>query len=120
MVTSKQLPNGSVVLKPRRRAVGGAAFLLFLFFLMLATIGLAGIGIFAPARLAAAQERALGLLHGGIVDTTEETFVDGCVQVADASAPQAITRTRRQISFRDGTSLEVVFSGVPAPTNACP
>ncbi|NTW02886.1 MAG: hypothetical protein HGA19_16665, partial [Oscillochloris sp.] len=39
-----------------------------------------------------------------------ETYVDGCVEVVDASGPRAITRTRRTVSFRDGTSLEVVFS----------
>jgi hypothetical protein len=120
MVTSKDLPKGSVVIKPRRGAAGGATIILLLLFLAVGAIALAGLGIFSPASLAAPQERILGLLHGGIADTVEETYVDGCVKIPDADGPRAITRTRRMISFRDGTSLEVVFSGAPALTNACP
>jgi hypothetical protein len=120
MVTSKDLPKGSVVIKPRRGAGGGAAIILFLIFLAAGAIALAGLGIFTPASLAIPQERVLGLLHGGIADTVEQTLVDGCVKVPDADGPRAVTRTRRTISFRDGTSLEVVFSGAPALTNACP
>jgi hypothetical protein len=120
MVTSKDLPKGSVVIKPRRGAGGGATIILFLIFLAVGAIALAGIGIFTPASLAAPQERILGLLHGGIDDTVEETYVDGCVQIPNTDGPRAVTRTRRTISFRDGTSLEVVYSGAPALTNACP
>jgi len=120
MVTSKDLPKGSVVIKPRRGSAGGAAIVLLLIFLAAGAIVLAGLGIFAPTSLAAPQERILGLIHGGVADTTEETLVDACVTVSGASGPRAITRTRRTLSFRDGTSLEVVFSGVPALTNACP
>jgi hypothetical protein len=108
------------VIKPRRGAAGGATIILLLLFLAVGAIALAGLGIFSPASLAAPQERILGLLHGGIADTVEETYVDGCVKIPDADGPRAITRTRRMISFRDGTSLEVVFSGAPALTNACP
>lgn len=119
MVTSKQLPSGSVVVRPRRGGTGAGiiALLLILFF---GAIALAGVGLFAPTRLAIVHEHALGLLHGGIVDVAEETFVDGCVSVPGAASPQAVTRTRRLVAYRDGTSLEVVFSGKPAPTNACP
>lgn len=120
MVTTKDLPKGSVVIKPRRGSVGGAAIILLLIFLAAGAIALAGIGIFAPASLATPQQQILGLIHGGVDDTLEETYVDGCVEVVDASGPRAITRTRRTVSFRDGTSLEVVFSGTPALTNACP
>jgi hypothetical protein len=120
MVTSKDLPKGSVVIKPRRGAGGGAAIILLLLFLAVGAITLAGLGIFTPASLAVPQERILSLLHGGIADTVEETYVDGCVKVPEVNGPRAITRTRRTISFRDGTSLEVVFSGAPALTNACP
>lgn len=120
MVTSKQLPGGSVVIKPRRRGVGGAGIIAMLLILLTGAVALAGVGLFAPARLAIAHERALGLLHGGIADSFEETYVDGCVVVEGAASPQAITRTRRIVLYRDGTSLEVVFSGQPAPTNACP
>jgi hypothetical protein len=119
MVTSKQLPNGTVVLKPRRRA-SGITMMVLLILALIGALVLAGLGIFAPVSLATPQERALGLLHGGVADTVEETYVDGCVQIPGADGPRAVTRTRRTISFRDGTSLEVVFSGPPALTNACP
>lgn len=119
MVTSKQLPSGSVVIRPKRGGAG-AGILALLLILFIGAVGLAGVGIFAPARLAVAHERALGLLHGGIADSYEETFVDGCVAVEGAASPQAVTRTRRVVAYRDGTTLEVVFSGKPAPTNACP
>ena len=119
MVTSKQLPNGSVVIRPRK-SIGGAGITAIMIIIITALIALAGIGIFAPARLATAQEYSLSLLHGGIGEVAEETYVDGCVSVPGADALQAVTRTRRMVSYRDGTTLEVVFSGRPAPTNACP
>ncbi len=108
------------MIKPRRGSAGGAALILFLIFILVGVIALAGLGIFAPASLAAPQERILSLIDGGVADTTEETYVDGCVTIDGADGPRAITRTRRTLSFRDGTSLEVVFSGAPALTNACP
>ncbi|MBX0326233.1 hypothetical protein K2Z83_00810 [Oscillochloris sp. ZM17-4] len=120
MVTSKDLPKGSVVIKPRRGSAGGAALILLLLFLTAGAVALAGLGIFSPASLAAPQERILGMIHGGVADTAEETYVDGCVQIPGADGPRAVTRTRRTLTFRDGTSLEVVFSGAPALTNACP
>ncbi|MFV9503698.1 MAG: hypothetical protein AB4911_03950 [Oscillochloridaceae bacterium umkhey_bin13] len=120
MVTSKQLPNGSVTLKPKRRGMGGAAALFMLVILMAGVIAIAGVGLFAPARLAIVHEQALGLIHGGIASTNEETYVDGCVSVPGLDGRRAITRTHRTVTFRNGTTLEVVFSGAPAPTNACP
>ncbi|NTV65893.1 MAG: hypothetical protein HGA65_20480 [Oscillochloris sp.] len=120
MVTSKDLPKGAIVIKPRRNSVGGAAIILLLILLGAGAIALAGLGIFAPNSLAAPQERILGLVHGGVANTNDETFVDGCVDVPEAGGPRAITRTRRTITFRDGTSLEVTFNGAPALTNACP
>jgi len=119
MVTSKRLPGGAVMIKPGR-SLGGASLITVLCLLLAGCIALAGVGLFAPARLAVAHEHALGLLHGGIATSTEQTFVDGCVPVAGVDAPQAITRTRRVVLYRDGTALEVIFSGHPAPTNACP
>lgn len=100
--------------------MGGAGIITLLILVLIGAIAVAGVGIFAPVRLAVAQERALELLHGGIADTFEETYVDGCVRVPGADAPRAVTRTRRIVTFRDGTSFEVVFSGKPQPTNACP
>lgn len=120
MVTSKDLPKGSVVIKPRRRSASGAVIILLLFLLAAGAIALAGLGVFAPASLAAPQERILGLIHGGVANVAEETYVDACVQIPDADGPRAITRTRRTLTFGDGTTLEVVFSGAPALTNACP
>lgn len=120
MVTSKQLPGSTVVLKPRRRGLGGAGLILFLIVALSIALTLAGFGLFAPTRLALAQEQTLGLLHGGIVAVSEQTYVDGCVSLEGYDGPQAITRTHRVVSFYDGTTLEVVFSGKPAQTNACP
>jgi hypothetical protein len=119
MVTSKQLPSGSVVIRPRRSA-GGAGLIALLIILLTGVIAIAGIGLFAPTRLAVAHEQALGLLHGGVAEVDEQSYVDGCVAVAGAEAPQAVMRTRRVVSYRDGTTLEVVFSAQPAATNACP
>jgi hypothetical protein len=119
MVTSKQLPNGSVVIRPRR-SVGGAGLIALLMILLTGVIAVAGIGLFAPTRLAAAHEQALGLLHGGVADVDERSYVDGCVAVEGAEGPRAVMRTWRKVSYRDGTTLEVVFSGQPAATNACP
>lgn len=120
MVKSTPLPNGSVVIKPQRRR-NGAGLMFILVLLIAGVLALAGVGLFAPTRLALVQEQALGLLHGGVVNTSEQTFVDGCVQTEGAVTPQAVTRTRRTLVFRDGTSLEVTFSGAPAPTNVqCP
>jgi hypothetical protein len=118
MVTSKQLPGGAVVIRPRRGM--GAGFLILLIVLLAAVIAVVGVGLFAPARLALVHEQTLGLLHGGIAATSEETYVDGCVAVAGADALQAVTRTRRVVTYRDSTTLEVVFSNRPTPTNACP
>lgn len=119
MVTSKQLP-ASATLKPRRRGIGGIGFLFFLVIILAGGLSLAGIGIFAPARLAMPQERLLGLLHGGIADSYEESYVDGCVIVEGADGLRAVPRTRRITTFRDGTTIEVIFSDRPALTNACP
>jgi hypothetical protein len=120
MVTSKQLPSGTVMVRPRRRGLGGAGLVAFLVVALSCALALAGFGLFAPASLAVAQEHALALLHGGIAAASEQTYVDGCVAVNGSDAPQAITRTHRTTLFNDGTTLEVVFSGKPADTNACP
>jgi hypothetical protein len=117
-----QMPAGSPMMtsrsRPRRR--GGGSFLFFFLLLVLLTGVLAGAGLFVPARLAMAQEQVLGILHGGIVNSLEETYVDGCVPVAGEDGLRAVTRTRRYVVFGDGTTLEVVFSGRPATNNACP
>lgn len=120
MVTSRELPGAHAQRRPRGRGISGAGSLLILLLLIGGALALAGAGLFAPARLAIAHEHALGLLHGGLAASVEETYVDGCVAVEGAPAPQAVTRTRRIVTYQDGTSLEVVFSGKPAPTNACP
>lgn len=121
MVKSSPLPKGTVVLRPRRHALAGASFMFILLMVLIGALLFAGMGLFAPTRLAMGQERVLSLLHGGIAQVDEATFVDGCVRVDGSNAPQAITRTRRTVIFRDGTSLEVVFSNPPTPTNVgCP
>ncbi|NJN17207.1 MAG: hypothetical protein HC822_13485 [Oscillochloris sp.] len=120
MVTTKQAPAGSTTARPKKRRMGGAGFMFMLLLLISGTLALGGLGIFVPVRLAIPQERLISLLHGGIADSFEETYVDGCVAVAGEDGLRAITRTRRVTFFRDGTTLEVTFSGRPVLTNACP
>lgn len=120
MVTSKDLSGAAGQFKPRRRGARGAGSLFVLLIVVVGVLALAGAGLFAPARLAVAHEQALGLLHGGLAHSHEETYVDGCVAVEGAPERQAVTRTRRIVTYGDGTSLEVVFSSRPTPTNACP
>ena len=106
----------SVVIKPRRRAGPGIVFMLVL---MLAVAGtLIGFGFLSPTRLVFAQERTLSLLHGGVFDRQERTFIDACVRLPGAEGNQAVTRTIRTITFNDGTSLSVTFSTSPSPTTA--
>ncbi|HMQ33580.1 MAG TPA: hypothetical protein PKD53_22805 [Chloroflexaceae bacterium] len=100
--------------------MGGASVVFALFLLLVGTLGLAGIGLFAPTRLATVHEQTLGLLHGGIAAVDEQTYVDGCVAVAGVEGLRAVARTHRTVSFNDGTTLQVVFSGRPEQTNACP
>jgi len=116
MVKSAPMRDHSIVIKPRRRGAGGIVLLLILL-LSVGAIG-AGFGFFAPAKLALFQERAIGLLHGGVVDSEEHSFIDACVSLPDANGTQAVTRTVRTTSFRDGTSLSVTFSSPPSPTNS--
>lgn len=120
MVTSKQIPSSQTTARPKKRGMGGAGFMFLLIILVVGALGLGGIGLFAPTRLAIVHERTLSLLHGGIASSNEQTYVDGCVRVEGQEGPRAVTRTQRTVVFGDGTTLEVVFSGAPAATNACP
>jgi hypothetical protein len=106
----------SIVIKPRRRGASGMALLLVVLFS--AGVLALGFGFFAPSKLFLLQERAIGLLHGGVAGSEERTFIDACVSVPDADGAQAVTRTVRTTSFGDGTSLSVTFSSPPAPTNS--
>jgi hypothetical protein len=116
MVKSAPMRDHSIVIKPRRRGGGGMALLMVL----LLSAGVLGLGFsfFAPSKLSLLQERTIGLLHGGIAGSEERTFIDACVNVPDAEGAQAVTRTVRTTSFRDGTSLSVTFSSPPTPTNS--
>ena len=116
MVKSAPMRDHSIVIKPRRRGASGLALLLVL----LLSAGLIGFGVsfFAPTKLALVQERAIGILHGGVADSVEHTFIDACVNVPDAEGTQAVTRTVRTTTFRDGTTLSVTFSSPPSPTNS--
>jgi hypothetical protein len=106
----------SIVIKPRRRGTNGMAFLLLL--LLCAIVIALGFGFFAPAKLALFQERAIGLLHGGVADIQERTLIDACVNRPQDEGTQAVTRTVRTTSFNDGTTLSVTFSSPPSPTNS--
>ncbi|HWQ15109.1 MAG TPA: hypothetical protein VNL77_20090 [Roseiflexaceae bacterium] len=105
----------SVVVKPRRKRGAGAMALLVLL-LLLAGVSALGAAAFAPISLGFVQEHVLGLVHGGVVATEERTFVDACAQLPDAEGPQAVTRTVRTTTFRDGTQLSVTFTSGPMPT----
>jgi hypothetical protein len=116
MVKSAPMRDHSIVIKPRRKAAGGMALLLIL--MLAAGVLTLGTGFLAPSKLALVQERAIGVLHGGVAGVEERTFIDACVQVPDAESPQAVTRTVRTTIFNDGTSLTVTVSSPPAPTNS--
>jgi len=79
-------------------------------------VAIVGFGFLSPARLSLGQEQLLALLHGGIADRDEKTFVDTCVRIHGVTGPQAITRVVRTTDFRDGTAMTVTFSSRPAPT----
>ena len=89
----------------------------FLLLLFLSVLAISGVGLFAPVRLALAQEQVLGLLHGGVVSSEEVSYVDGCVRIKGLEAAQAIARVHRTTTFKDGTTLEIIFSERPVPTN---
>ena len=116
MVKSAPMRDHSIVIKPRRRGVGGITLLLVVL-LSVGVIGL-GFGFLAPAKLALFQERAIGLLHGGVASIEERTFIDACVSIPDSDGAQAVTRTVRTTGFNDGTTLSVTFSSQPSPTNS--
>lgn len=106
---------------PKKRGVGTRGILILLGLVFVGALTLGGIALFAPVRLAVAHELVLSMLHGGVVDSSENTYVDGCVRVqeGDKEITKAITRTHRKVRFGDGSTLEVIFSGVPTQTNAC-
>jgi hypothetical protein len=118
MVKSSPLSKGGAAVKQPRRGMFGSGLIFFLMLVILGGLAIGAVGLFAPTRLALVQEQTLGVLHGGIADTNEVVYVDNCVQVEGAEGPQAITRTRRIVTYRDGTMLEIVFSGPATSTNA--
>jgi hypothetical protein len=115
MVKSVPMKDHTIVVKPKKRG-GGAGVVLLLLALLVGGVGGLGASLFAPASLALSQEHMLGLIHGGIAATDEQTFVDACVVVAGSESPQAVTRTVRTTYYRDGTTLAVTFSSRPTPT----
>lgn len=115
MVRSAPTQGQTVASKPRRRSNGGITFLLLLVFLLSGSVFVAG--FLMPARLALLQEQVLSVVHGGVDNSDERTFVE-CMPIQGVDGPQAVTRTTRTITFRDGTSLVTVFSSKPAPTNS--
>lgn len=115
MVKSAPMRNHSIVIKPRRRFGVRLALLLILAIVICMMLGFS---LFLPARLALAQEHMLGLLHNGITESVERTYVDACVRIEGDDDTYAVMRTVRTITYRDGTSLSVVFSSSPTPTSA--
>ncbi len=107
---------------PRKRSVGTRGILILLGLIVVGALTIGGIALFAPVRLAVVHELMLSMLHGGVVDSSEKTYVDGCVitREGDTEITKAITRTHRTVTFGDGSTLEVIFSGVPTQTNVCP
>jgi hypothetical protein len=98
----------------------GAGLLLILLVLG-AVLAVAGTGYMAPTRLAFLQEQVLGFVHGGIAHVEEDSSVQSCVYINEGEPPKAVTRIRRTVFFRDGTSLEITFNGVPTASDAqCP
>ena len=93
---------------------GGGGLILLLLIVLIGGIALAGTGVLTPTRLAYVQEQILGIIHGGIADTDEQSYVDSCVRTSDDAPPKAVLRQRRIVKFRDGTQLEIIFSGPPS------
>lgn len=96
----------------------GSPGLIIILFFLLTGVSVLGVGVMSPVRLGVIQEQVIGLIHGGIVNQDLETFVDNCVIIREGEPPRAIPRTRRRVFFRDGTSLEIIFSGTPIASNA--
>lgn len=118
MVKNVSMRDNTVVLKPQRRSGGGLMMVLLLLVLLGVGGAVVGMAFLAPARLALIQEYTIGLLHGGIETREEHSFVDACVPIPGADKPQAVSRTVRTTTYRDGTSLVVTFSSSPSPTNS--
>ncbi len=95
---------------------GGGILIILLLLLLGVTI--AGTGVLAPMRLGFIQEQVLSVIHGGVVGEQEETFVDNCLQIEGQQGRRAVQRTRRRVFFRDGTTLEIIFSNPPTASNA--
>lgn len=96
----------------------GSPGLIIILVFLLGGVAIAGLGVLSPVRLGVIQEQVLGFLHGGIVRHETEMFVDNCVMVREGEPPRAVPRTRRRVFFRDGTALEIMFSGQPIASNA--
>lgn len=90
--------------------------LILFLLLILGVVGIAATGVLAPQSLSFLQENVLGVLHGGIADVSEERYVDNCVPME--GQVMAVPRVRRTVVFNDGTSLVIVFSERPHPSDA--
>jgi hypothetical protein len=100
--------------KPKKR--GNTGLVVFLLVVMFGAAALLLGGFVMPTRLGIAHEQLLGIIHGGVASSEEQTNVECLTQGAEG--PQAVTRTTRTTTFRDGTSLVITFSTSPAPTNS--
>lgn len=87
-------------------------FLLLIVFI----IALIGVAFLSPQSLSFVQEQSLGPLHGGIVDSSQEIYVDNCVPI-DGQI-MAVPRVRRTVRYDDGTELVIIFSERPYPSDA--
>lgn len=114
----RSTPIHQTVIRERRSGFGVIRLFFFLIVVFFAVAVLA-IAFVWPAKLAIIHERTLSIVHGGVVSSRENTIVD-CILIDGFEGPQAVSRTVRTTTFRDGTSLSVTFNSRPSPMNCSP
>jgi hypothetical protein len=83
--------------------------------LLLILVVALGFGFLDPIRLGVMQETVMQIVHGGIVTTETEDFVETCVPVAGQPTPWTVIRTRRKVTYGDGHSVEIITREPYAP-----
>jgi hypothetical protein len=74
-------------------------------------------GFLDPIRLIVIQEMVMQLVHGGVVTTESDTFVENCIDIAGKNERWTVIRSWRKVTYGDGYSLEIYTREPYAP---CP
>lgn len=98
------------------------SILVFLIFVVvIIPLFLIGVGRYEPVKLGIVHEQLLGLMKGGATPTQEEVVVEGCAKLPHVDGFWAVRRIKRTTWFADGSSLTLIYSEPPEPTNTqCP